>query len=528
MKRGAHIPLLAKVFGWLCLHLVILGLAFAGFIRWQLELGLDSLLSGSAGERLRILGDTARSKLDGVPRSEWSAALKDLGAGKNVLLAVYDPAKPGDYPRPVPNNIMERARISLPPGPGPGPPVRRGPPPPARRGPPEDPDFPDDRPPAGFQGFEDGPPVDGEPLPGNADPRGPAETPPSQPVFLMRGSNGDGYWAGVRMVLPAGQRQPRRPELLLIRADGLDGSGMFFEFKPWLWGALAVLGLSLALWTPFVWSITGYVRRLTVATDRIAAGRFSVSLPSRGNDELGSLGNAIETMAARLDHLVTGQKRFLGDAAHELCAPLARLRTGLGILEMKLGASEQAYLAQIESDTQELATLVEEILAFSRSGNRLPKLQVILLEPLVHEVAAREGGGAKPEIHVAADLTVVADPALLARALANLVRNCRLHAGPDAHIEIKAASAGADFVEITVADNGPGVPAHELARLFEPFYRPDRSRSRDTGGSGLGLAIVRSAIEAAGGEVTATLPAGGGFAVVLRLRKTIDEATRSE
>ncbi len=525
MKRGAHIPLLAKVFGWLCLHLVILGLAFAGFIAWQLELGLDSLLSGSAGERLRILGDAARTKLDGVPRSEWSAALKNLGAEKNVVLAVFDPAKPGDYPRPVPNNIVERVRTSLPPGPVP--PARRGLPPPVRRGPPEDPDFPDDRRPPGFQGFEDGSPLDEAPIPGNAGPRGPSEAPPSQPVFLMRGSNGDGYWAGVRLALPAAQRQPRRPELLLIRADGLDGSGMFFEFKPWLWGGLAVLGLSLALWTPFVWGITGYVRRLTAATDRIAAGRFTVSLPARGNDELGSLGNAIETMAARLDHLVTGQKRFLGDAAHELCAPLARLRTGLGILEMKLGVSERAYLSQIESDTQELATLVEEILAFSRSGNRSPKLQMVLLEPLIHEVAAREGGGTKPEIHVAADLTVVADSALLARALANLVRNARVHAGTDAHIEIKAASAGADFVEIIVADNGPGVPAHELGRLFEPFYRPDRSRSRDTGGSGLGLAIVRSAVEAAGGEVVATLPAGGGFAVVLKLRQTIDEAAGS-
>ncbi len=75
------------------------------------------------------------------------------------------------------------------------------------------------------------------------------------------------------------------------------------------------------------------------------------------------------------------------------------------------------------------------------------------------------------------------------------------------------------FVEISVTDNGPGIAAEELPRIFEPFYRPDRSRSRDTGGSGLGLAIVRSAVEACQGEVIASLPKAGGFSVMLKLKK---------
>ena len=209
---------------------------------------------------------------------------------------------------------------------------------------------------------------------------------------------------------------------------------MFFDFKPWLWGGLAVLALSLVFWTPFVWGITRYIRKLTAATDSIAAGQFDVSLPPRGNDELGNLGDAIKTMAGRLDHFVSGQKRFLGDAAHELCAPLARIRTGLGILEMRLGEAEQEPLASIEADAQELATLVEEILAFSRAANRTPRRQPVLLEPLVGEIANREGGARPPEIRVPAGLTVVADPTLLGRALGNLVRNARIHAGPEAKI----------------------------------------------------------------------------------------------
>jgi two-component system sensor histidine kinase CpxA len=176
-------------------------------------------------------------------------------------------------------------------------------------------------------------------------------------------------------------------------------------------------------------------------------------------------------------------------------------------------------LASIEEDAQELATLVEEILAFSRAANRPPRPQSVLLEPLAAEVARREGGELAPEIRIPAGLSLVADPTLLGRALGNLVRNARIHAGPAAKIVIQAHE-DADVVEIQVLDDGPGVAPDELVRLFEPFYRPDRSRSRDTGGSGLGLAIVRSAVETCGGEASASIPANGGFAVTLRFPKT--------
>ena len=504
-------PLLAKVLGWLILHLIILALAFFGFVGWQLGLGLDSLISGAAGDRLRAFGDAAREQIQYASPSEWNAKIAPIAQEKHLKAALFDPRDPGGFPFPIPGNVLER--ISK------GSQQQAGPPPRPRPNlsgvdPDSNPDEffrPDD--------FVRPPPRGGGKQTNNrpGERRG-VSPPPSHPEFLMRGKGGDGYWAGIQLVLPGPPQQPRHFGTLLIRADGLDGSGMFFDFKPWLWGGLAVLLLSLAFWTPFVWSITRYVRRLTGAADRIAAGQFKVILPSRGNDELGNLGQAIETMADRLDHLVSGQKRFLGDAAHELCAPLARLRTGLGILEMKLPEAAQSSLVQIESDTAELATLVEEILAFSKAGNRVPKLKVHLLEPIIREVANREGGTATPEIHIQEDLTVFADEFLLARAIGNLVRNAKIHAGPDAKVTIHAVN-GPESVEITVADNGPGVPAEEIARLFEPFYRPDRSRTRDTGGAGLGLAIVRSAIETCGGKVSAALPPGGGFAVTLRLEK---------
>lgn len=513
MTSRHRFPLLAKVLSWLVLHLLILGLSFFLFVRWQLGLGLDSLLSGSAGERLGAFGDSVVSRIMELPPRRWNDEIRSLAEDKKVTAAVFDPSGNAGFPRPVPPNVQERARLSIPPqrmdpgppGGGPGHPPRPRFDQPGDRSPPHEFDVGRGPPPPENEiGFENGK-------------MGPAVfLPKSRPAFLMRAENGDGYWAGVLMHLLPVRNPPRGPVLLLVRADRLDGSGMFFDFKPWLWGGIAVLLLSLAFWTPFVWGITRYVRRLTTAADRIASGHFQVSLPPRGNDELGNLGSAIESMAARLDHLVSGQKRFLGDAAHELCAPLARIRTGLGILEMKIADAHSSTLASIEADAAELAALVNEILEFSRAGNRAAALQPLALEPLIRSVLAREAAGINADVSIPSGLTVFADPMLLDRAIRNLIRNAVVHAGLGARISIDAAQT-ADAVSINVADNGPGVPVAELSRIFEPFYRLDRSRSRDTGGSGLGLAIVRTAIEACGGEAMASIPEQGGFAVTLRL-----------
>jgi two-component system, OmpR family, sensor histidine kinase CpxA len=492
MKRALRFPLLAKLLAWLLLHLVILGLAFFLFVRWQLGLGLDSLLSGSAGERLAAFGDTVLPEMVGKPPTEWDEAIQPLAREKQLTAAVFDPRETLDSPRPIPANVEKRALASLPPTRG-----EPGRPPPRE--------------------FRAGPP----PRAGND--ALPTELLKSRPLFLLRGDDG-GYWAGVQLSLPPRHGLPGRAVVLLLHSKRLDGSGLFFDFKPWLWGGLAVLALSLAFWTPFVWSITRYLRHLTAAADLIASGRFELSLPPRGNDELGKLGRAVESMATRLQHLISGQKRFLGDAAHELCTPLARIRTALGILETRMSGADPALLSSIEADAAELATLVDEILAFSRTGNRQAKPRPVVLETLIREALAREANAVEAEIRVPRELAAMADPMLLGRAIGNLVRNAAIHAGPHSRVEIEAAEMP-EAISISVTDNGPGVPADELARIFEPFHRLDRARARETGGSGLGLAIVRSAVEACGGEVHASLPPAGGLRVTLRLPKLADART---
>ena len=517
MKAAPRIPLLAKALCWLALHLLILALSFFTFVRWQLGFGLDSLLSGSAGARLAGFGDQVLAEIVDQPRHQWGETISRTASGRNLTAGLWTPRGEPPFPVTVPPNVEARARDAMPPREE-NPPAR-----PAPGGPPgpEGPRGPRPMPPPG-RDLEDGRPPDDMAAPS----RGNGSSvflPKSRPVFLVRGEHGDGYWAGVILHFPPLNQLPRRPALLLIRADSLDGSGMFFDFKPWLLGGLAVLALSLAFWTPFVWSITRYVRRLTAAADQISAGRFHVAIPARGNDELGELGRTIEAMAARLDHLVSGQKRFLGDAAHELCAPLARIRTGLGILENRIVSADAESLASIESDVAELAALVNEILAFSRAGNSKPALRDVMLAEVVQAAMRREAADIDATVSIAPDLTVAADPALLGRAVGNLIRNAGLHAGPRAAVAITAESRGG-HVDLTIADNGPGVPQDELPRIFEPFYRLDRSRSRDTGGSGLGLSIVRAAIESCGGEVSAANAADGGLAVTLRLPLQVRES----
>lgn len=489
MSRPARFPLLAQVLGWLLIHLVLLGLGFFLFVRWQLGLGLDSLISGAAGERLAAFGEQVAGEIGSLPPDQADEAVARLAAERGLRAVLVDHPVELRFPGDVPENVVERVRGFRPP---------------RRPGPPGRPMFGPGRRPRG----DEPPPPEGDET--EAD----DEMPLSKPIFLVRGDGGDGYWAGVVLRLEGRRAGYRPPALLLIRSDRIGGSGMFFDFTPWLWGGLAVLALSLAFWTPFVWSITRYVRRLTGATEQIAAGRFDVSLPPRGGDELASLGHAIESMADRLDHFVSGQKRFLGDAAHELCAPLARIRTALGILEMK--PDNPAMLESVQADTAELAALVDELLAFSRTGNRKPAPERVEIEPLVLETVGREANGTGVAITVPPGLSVTADARLLGRAIGNLVRNSLVHAGPDARVAVTARAAG-DEVRITVSDQGPGVPRDDLARIFEPFYRIDRSRSRDTGGTGLGLAIVRTAVEACGGSVEASLPDGGGLAVEIRL-----------
>jgi two-component system sensor histidine kinase CpxA len=228
-------------------------------------------------------------------------------------------------------------------------------------------------------------------------------------------------------------------------------------------------------------------------------------------------------MSARLREFFTGQKRFLGDIAHELCSPLARMEMALSILEQRADEKQRDYVADVREELRHMSGLINELLSFSKAGvgGKNVELKPVPLAELIGRAVARESkdhGGVV--VDVPGSLAVMAEPDLLSRALGNVLRNALryalpVHAGgagysyrPTLHHDGRPAGPitvstreHEDRVSIFITDSGPGVPEEALHRLFDPFFRPETARTRETGGTGLGLAIVKSCIEACGGSV---------------------------
>jgi two-component system sensor histidine kinase CpxA len=255
---------------------------------------------------------------------------------------------------------------------------------------------------------------------------------------------------------------------------------------------------------------------MTRATARVAEGQFDTQLPETRGDELGLLARSINQMAERLAGFVNGQKRFLGDIAHELCSPLARAQMALGIMEQRMNSET---LADLREEVQQMSILVNELLSFSKASlaaGRI-KLQSLPLHRIVQRAIEQENHGSeKITLRIAEDIFVNAEPDLLRRAIANLLRNAVKYAGDAGPVEAAAERKG-DEVILTIADQGPGVPEDALGQLFDPFYRVDVSRARETGGTGLGLAIVKTCIESCGGRVACHNRQPHGLEVVITL-----------
>jgi two-component system sensor histidine kinase CpxA len=260
---------------------------------------------------------------------------------------------------------------------------------------------------------------------------------------------------------------------------------------------------------------------MTLAAEEIARGRFDVTIHEPRTDEIGRLAKAINHMNSRLSAFVTGQRRFLGDVSHELGSPISRIQMGLAILEQRTTGENQIRVKDVLEDVDQLAGLVNELLAFSRAeiSRKSVKLEIVSLRPLVAEAINREGIGNITIVNdVAPDIDVRATADLLTRAVANLIRNAAKYAGSAGPVHI-VAEKRKDNIALIVRDSGPGVPETMVDQLFEPFFRPESSRNRDSGGVGLGLAIVKTCVETCQGTVCACNGNPKGFTVTVLLKK---------
>ena len=191
----------------------------------------------------------------------------------------------------------------------------------------------------------------------------------------------------------------------------------------------------------------------------------------------------------------------------------------LGILEQRASAADASYIRTASEKAEQIAGLVGELLSFSKAsfGASTIQLRAVRVADVVAEAVRREKtDGVDIRGEIPDDIHVTAEPDLLIRALANLLRNAIRHAAASGPIEISATRDGED-VTLSVADHGPGVPDEELPKIFDAFYRVDSSRTRDTGGAGLGLAIVKTCIDSCSGTVAARNREPHGLEMQIRL-----------
>ena len=476
-------PLLPKILAWFFLNLVVLGVAFFFVLKVQFRFGLDSLLAGRVGDRVQAVSDVMTGELKAKPLSGWAEVLKNFGKAYKVQFFVFRRDGSQIAGESITLPAVVAARVAERRGMGEG--LGRGPPP--GRG-----------------------------------PRYGREAPVSEPQarFILRTETPAHYWVGVCLPLTEPGTSRPWPVTLLLVSDSLSAGGLFFDPMPWVIVGFGAVIFSVLFWIPLVQGVTRSLSQMTRATEQISEGRFDTRVDERRGDELGRLGQAVNRMAARLSGFVTGQKRFLGDIAHELCSPLARIQVALGILEQRADDKQKAYVDDLREEVEQMSRLVNELLSFSKAGltPREVKLEPVNLATTARRVLESEAAqNSQVQIQIPDSLSVLAQPELLSRALSNLVRNAVRYAGQAGPITVSALRKD-DTVVVTVADQGPGVPETSLQQIFDPFFRAEASRSRDTGGVGLGLAIVKTCVEACQGTVSARNRAPQGLEVQIVLK----------
>ncbi len=337
-------------------------------------------------------------------------------------------------------------------------------------------------------------------------------------------------------------RRPDRPPnfqpvQLTPTITGPDGEvyDLTFERAPvtifgiWIWPGTQVAVLSIAILAAFVVSlllaryVSSPIVRLQKASRALAAGALDtrVGAPStRRRDEVGTLARDFDAMAERIQELVTAKETLLRDVSHEFRSPLARIRMALALAERRAGEASRPDLARIEREAERLDALVGQVMTLTRLRTTdTARRDVVRLDSLVGEVvddARFECPDAKLEYAPKHEVLLRGDSAGLKSAIENVVRNALTYGDRSKPIEVRLDGDG-DVATVRVLDRGPGVPEAELERIFEPFYRTDKSRDHRQDGQGIGLAITARVTELHGGKVRARNRAEGGLEIDIAL-----------
>ena len=281
-------------------------------------------------------------------------------------------------------------------------------------------------------------------------------------------------------------------------------SSTTYIFIMWMVGTSIVL---FGVATIFMRAQVRPIRRLARAADSFGKGRDVPNFKPEGAKEVRLAAAAFLQMRARIKRQIRQRTEMLAGVSHDLRTPLTRMKLQLALL----GDSEEAE--NLQSDLVEMERMVEGYLAFARGEGAEDAKATNLSELLCDVVGQAKRDGSCIETEIKDNLVLPLRRESMRRCLSNLVNNAQRYA---TNVRVRADHLR-DAVEVTIDDDGPGIPEAEREEVFKPFYRREQSRNPATGGVGLGLTIARDVVRSHGGELTLGEAPLGGLRANLRL-----------
>ena len=289
-----------------------------------------------------------------------------------------------------------------------------------------------------------------------------------------------------------------------------------------LWAGIAAVAAAVVVSWFISRQIVNPLRALVTLSQRIAGGHYQERLESKSHDELAELVHNFNQMADALEHTEVLRRELLADVTHELKTPLASIKGYMeGLQDGVIPANDETFQL-IHHEASRLQRLVQDLQELSRAEAGQMPIHPKQIDPhsLIETAVERmRPQYAEKDIALSAELpptlpTISADPDRIGQVLTNLLGNALQNTPGGGHVEISAAQAG-DDLQVAVRDSGAGIAPENLERIFQRFYRVDKSRARSSGGSGIGLTVSRYLVEAHHGRIWAE-SAGLGQGSVFR------------
>jgi signal transduction histidine kinase len=273
-------------------------------------------------------------------------------------------------------------------------------------------------------------------------------------------------------------------------------------------------------------ALTNPLITMKEATKKLSKGDFTVTLPKPSNDELGELSQSIQTLSNDLNYLKQERNEFLASISHELRTPLTYIN-GYADIARRPNLDEKdrvQYLEIIREESQRVSSLLKELFELAKLDQNsfsINKEKVNLCN-YIHSIYERvlpafKNKGIQLILNCPDNIFINLDPIRFEQVLINLLDNCLKYSKESSTTSVRVIEENG-IIQITIQDQGVGIPVEDLPHIFDRLYRVDKSRSRATGGFGLGLAIVKQLVEAHGGEITVESQVGKGtcFTIILK------------